>query len=257
MAQATDPWSAAEYARTARFVSDLGLPVLDLLAPRSGERVLDLGCGDGALTARIAAAGAEVIGLDASRDMVAAARARGLDAREGDAAAFDLGGGFDAVFSNAALHWMTRPAPVLAGVARALRPGGRFVGELGGHGNVAAVRTAMIAVLGRDHGIETDLSEHWHFPTVPAWRSLLEAAGFAVETAELIPRPTPVKAGLEAWLETLAAPALTPLAPAARMHAVAAMAALARPALVDASGVAHVDYVRLRFAARLPGEGRA
>ena len=245
-------WSAADYARNARFVSDLGVPVLDRLAPRPGERILDLGCGDGALTARIAEAGAEVVGLDAAPDMVAAARARGLDARHGDAAGMDFAGAFDAVFSNAALHWMTRPAPVLAGVARALRPGGRFVGEFGGHGNVAAVRTAIVAVLSRDFAIDTDLSEVWHFPTVPAWRAMLSQAGLAPEEAALLPRPTRVEAGLAAWLETLAAPVLARLAPGDQPRAVSAIAALAAPALTDEAGSVHVDYVRLRFAARRP-----
>lgn len=173
--------------------------------------------------------------------------------REGDAAALGFAEEFDAVFSNAALHWMVRPAAVVAGVARALRPGGRFVGEFGGHGNVAAVRVALAAVLSRDFGIETDLSDTWYFPTPAAWTALLEAHGFAVESAVLIPRPTPVPAGIEGWLETLAAPVLARLSEADRPRARAAVAALAGPALVDETGTALVDYVRLRFAARRGG----
>jgi len=245
-----DAWSAARYGAHAGFVSDLGAPVLDLLAPFPGERVLDLGCGDGRLTAEIAARGAAVVGLDASPDMVAAAQARGIDARLGDGAALPFRAEFDAVFSNAALHWMTRPASVLTGVHAALVPGGRFVGEFGGHGNVAAVTTAIRAVLAHDHGIDTDLREIWYFPTADAWRTALEAAGFSVERAVLIPRPTPVPAGLERWLETLAAPALAFLDPAERPAAVAAVARLVRPALCDETGLAHLDYMRLRFAAR-------
>ncbi|MAS44538.1 MAG: SAM-dependent methyltransferase [Rhodobacteraceae bacterium] len=251
---AADHWSAAGYASTARFVSDLGAPVVALLDPAAGERILDLGCGDGALTESLVAAGAQVTGYDASPDMVAAARARGLDAQVGDGHALPFDGAFDAVFSNAALHWMTDPDAVLAGVARALRPGGRFVAEQGGMGNVAAIRTALIAVLAEE-GVETTLHEIWSFPSPAEQTARLEAAGFVVERIELIPRPTPVAAGMEAWLATLAAPALALLPEARRAPARARAAALARPALCDAGGRWTADYVRLRFRARLAGRG--
>jgi len=244
-----DAWSAERYARDARFVSDLGAPVLDLLAPRPGERILDLGCGDGALTARIAAAGATVVGLDASPDMVAATRARGLEAHVASAEAAPDLGRFDAVFSNAALHWMTDPDAVLAGVARALRPGGRFVGEFGGHGNVAALRVALSAALALEAGVADDLTGVWFFPDADAYAVRLRAHGFAVGTSTLIPRPTPLPGDAAAWFATLAAPALA-LAPEAARPAVAARAqALAAPALRDAAGRWVADYVRLRFAA--------
>src|SRR5688500_15143750 len=138
-------WSAEGYARNARFVADLGQPVLELLAPQPGERILDLGCGDGALTTKLVAAGATVVGGDASAELVAAAQALGLDARIADGQALAFEAEFDAVFSNAALHWMKQPDAVIAGVRRALKPGGRFVGEFGGHGNVAAIVTALVA----------------------------------------------------------------------------------------------------------------
>jgi trans-aconitate methyltransferase len=142
-------WSARRYAETAHFVPELGAPVLDLLAPRARERVLDLGCGDGVLTERIVASGAAVVAVDAAPDMVAAARARGIDARvmRGQDLTFERE--FDAVFSNAALHWMRPPEAVLSGVRRALKPGGRFVGEMGGHNNTAAIIVALSAVLSR------------------------------------------------------------------------------------------------------------
>ena len=148
-------WSAERYAEAAHFVPTLGTPALELLAPEPGEHILDLGCGDGVLTEKIAAAGAKVVGVDAAPDMVAAARARGLDARvvAGQNLAFD--GEFDAVFSNAALHWMRPPETVLAGVHRALRPGGRFVGEMGGQNNTAAIMVALRAVMAR-RGIDAE-----------------------------------------------------------------------------------------------------
>ena len=142
-------WDATGYERNARFVSDLGTEVLKLLAPKPDEAILDLGCGDGVLTQRIVATGARVRGCDASPDFVRAAHARGLDVDEVDGQALPYVAQFDAVFSNAALQWMTRPADVIAGVRRALRPRGRFVGEFGGFGNLAAIVTALVAVLDR------------------------------------------------------------------------------------------------------------
>ncbi|MEM9012211.1 MAG: class I SAM-dependent methyltransferase [Pseudomonadota bacterium] len=245
-----DVWSAERYERSARFVTDLGAPVLALLAPQPGERILDLGCGDGPLTEQIAAAGAEVLGVDASADMVAGARARGVAAEVMDGRALAFDHPFDAVFSNAALHWMTEPDAVLAGVAGALRPGGRFVAEMGGHGNIAAIRTALIAVLAR-HGVTTDLSEIWYFPSVEEQTMRLRKAGFEVETITLFPRPTPVAAGMTEWLETLAAPALALVPNDIHPQVVEEVGALLAPALCDAAGHWTGDYVRLRFAARL------
>lgn len=245
-----DAWSARDYAANARFVSDLGGPVMELLDPKPGERILDLGCGDGALTEAIRAAGAEVRGVDASPDMVAAAKGRGLEAEVADAHALPFESEFEAVFSNAALHWMTDPDAVFAGVARALVPGGRFAAEQGGHSNVAAIRTALVAVLAEE-GLDTTLHEIWSFPTPAEQTARLKRAGFEVESMELIPRPTPVTAGMEAWLATLAAPALALLPEARREAAKARVAALAAPALRDEAGNWTADYMRLRFLARL------
>ena len=145
MVNTASRWSPADYAQNAAFVPALGDAVLQLLAPQPGELILDVGCGDGALTARIAAAGAQVIGLDSSPEMVEAARARGIDAFVADAEAMDLArfGQFDAVFSNAALHWMLDPDAVASGIFAALRAGGRFVGEMGGEGNLATLRRGL------------------------------------------------------------------------------------------------------------------
>ena len=158
-------WQADDYAVKGRFVSDLARPVLDLLAPLKGERILDLGCGDGVLTQEIAARGADVLGADLSEELLAAAAAKGLKVQKVDGHALPFEDEFDAVFTNAALHWMRRPELVIAGVRRALRPRGRFAGEFGGHGNVAAIATAIRAV-GALHGGDPDKVAPWFFPSV-------------------------------------------------------------------------------------------
>jgi trans-aconitate methyltransferase len=245
----TKSWAATTYARHARFVSDLGAAVLALLDPRPGERILDLGCGDGALTERLAAVGAVVIGIDMSEDMVAAARARGLDASVIDAHALPFTCEFDAVFSNAALHWMQDHDAVTAGVARALRPGGRYVAECGGFGNVAAITVALRAVLQRYGVAEPQLPRY--YPSTAGYGEILARHGFTVRAIELIPRPTPLPTGMAGWLETFADAAFAALPAGSRDAARDEALALLRPSLCDENGNWIADYMRLRFAADL------
>jgi trans-aconitate methyltransferase len=241
-------WDTAAYAATGRFVANLAGGVVELLAPQPGEAILDLGCGDGALTEKIAATGAVVTGADASPTMVAAARARGLNVYEvsGSAMAFD--GQFDAVFSNAALHWMPDAEAVLAAVHRALKPGGRFVAEMGGMGNIAAIRTALQAVLAQ-FGIDAETVAQSFYPSPAHYRRLLEATGFSVRSIDLIPRPTPLPAGMVSWLNTFRNGVLDLLATEDRARALTETVALLQPMLCDADGNWTADYVRLRFAA--------
>lgn len=242
-------WAADVYARNARFVADLGAGVLEWLDPQPGERVLDLGCGDGVLTAKIRDAGARVVGADASPALVDAARGLGLDARVMDGEALTFEREFDAVFSNAALHWMVRPRAVIDGVRRALRPGGRFVAEFGGHGNVAAIVTALLAV-GERYGIEPRIAMPWYFPTTESYGALLEEAGFTVDRIALVPRPTPLPGDIAGWLETFRTPFFNAAGPNAG-EALDAVTRLLAPSLRDDRGRWTADYVRLRVAAHV------
>jgi trans-aconitate methyltransferase len=240
-------WAAETYDTHARFVSDLAGEAIEWLAAKPGERILDLGCGDGVLSAALASLGAKVVGVDTSEDFLNAARVRGVDARHMDGQALTFHSEFDAVFSNAALHWMTDGQAVIAGVHRALTPGGRFVAEFGGHGNVAAIVTAMRATALRRGG-DTALAGPWFFPSVDVYREMLEQGGFAVKRIGLHPRPTPLKTGMAAWLKVFRTPFFAQYG--AQMDEVLAeVEELLRPVLRDAKGNWTADYVRLRVEA--------
>lgn len=253
----TDPglqrWDAGEYARSAAFVPAMGAPVMDLLAPRRGERILDLGCGDGVLTQKISATGAVVVGVDGSHEMIAAARERGLDAHVMDGQALGFGPEFDAVFSNAAMHWMRDAAAVANGVFRALKPGGRFVGEMGGAGNVAAIWEAMAAELA-GHGLTLPQAHvHW-YPTVEAFSGVYRDAGFADIDARLIDRSTSLPTGVHGWVLTFFTGIMTDLGLVPDVQDAIARAVERRlaPTLRQPDGVWVAPYVRLRFSMRKP-----
>ena len=249
---AAQHWDPQRYNKNAGFVAELGNPLLDLLQPQPGERILDLGCGEGALTERLAASGATVVGVDASQEQIEAAKRRGLDVQVMDGEALTFAGEFDAVLSNAALHWMLNPDAVLQGVARALKPGGRFVGEMGGAGNVALIAGAVTAAL-EARGFDSQAANPWLFPSPEDYSARLEAAGFEVQSIQLIPRPTPLPGEMGGWLETFCESFLKRVAEDQRPALIAEVTEALRPRLCDAEGNWTADYVRLRFVARLSG----
>ncbi len=242
-------WNARLYGDTARYMSGLGEPLVDVLAARPDERVLDLGCGDGALTEKIVACGADVVGVDSSEAMVLDARLRGLDARVVDAYSLPFDGEFDAVFSNSALHWMMRPDELIREVWRSLRVGGRFVGELGAAGNVATVLTALSRVLST-RGINIDEVNPFYFPGADEYGRRLAAHGFSVESIEVFDHRTRIPGDVGDWLRNFGHTFFQSLSENERAAAVAEVVEAVRPALCDEDGGWAIDHVRLRFVAR-------
>ncbi len=245
----TQDWHPSQYAANARFVSDLGIPALGLLSPQPGEYILDLGCGDGVLTRKLLELGCDVVGIDSSPDMVAATRSLGLNAQVMDARTMSFRKEFDAVFSNAVLHWIQQPDQVIAGVWNALKDGGRFVGEFGGYGNVQAIVNALESALS-SRNIEA--INPWYFPRPEEYRARLEAKSLIVASLALIPRPTPLPRGMRAWLETFALPYLSVLPIDERPRFISEVTDALEPTLCDVNGDWYADYVRLRFSAVKP-----
>ena len=249
----TSRWNPADYIANAAFVPALGAQVVALLDPQPGEQILDLGCGDGALTKKLVAAGAKVVAVDAWSGMVAAAKTRGLDVRLGDGHDLPFRAEFDAVFSNAALHWMLDPPAVAASVFRALKPGGRFVGEMGGEGNIATLRAGLRAELTARGYRVPDRDPQW-YPSPAEFTAIYQAAGFVDIQADLIPRPTPLPDGVAGWLRVFRGGFMdTANVPDADQPAIAlATERRLAPQLQQPDGSWVADYVRLRFTMRKP-----
>jgi trans-aconitate methyltransferase len=223
---------------------------MELLEPHSGEVILDLGCGDGALTAEIARYGAHVIGVDRSIEMVAACHRRGVPAVAADGHRLCFARVFDAVFSNAAMHWMKDLGTVIAAIAAMLRKDGRFVGEMGGAGNIASVSGALRETL-PSFGLDFRDIDPWVFPEPGYLRRLLRGSGFRVDSISLIARPTRVDEGVRRWLEVFAAGILDHVEDNERNDFLDQLWMRLDPDGSKTQQPWVADYVRLRFAARL------
>jgi len=244
-------WDTSTYDEAHSFVYEYGEDVVELLDPQAGERILDIGCGTGHLTAEIAGSGANVVGLDQSDDMVEAARERYSDCEFvcTDAREVSFDEPFDAVFSNAALHWIPEQDAVVDSVVDALRPGGRFVAELGGHGNIDAIVSATHAELAA-RGSETPMP--WYFPTIGEYATKLESHGFDVQYARLFDRPTELDGdhGLATWLEGFGDSLLAGLSEADQQAVIKGVENRLREEYFNA-GSWIADYRRLRIVAEL------
>ena len=246
--EAIDILEPGELCEERRFVSDLGEPLLQLLDAEPGEFISDLGCGDGALTEKIAGCGCAVIGVDSSFPQLKAAKNRGLNVAVMDGHQLCLRPRFDAVFSNAALHWMKRPEAVVAGVASSLKPAGRFIGEFGGRGNVKRIRSALHAEL-RRRAIDPAPIDPWYYPSPEEYSELLSRAGFIVKYIGLIPRPTKLPGDILDWLEIFAQPFTQAVPEPERGSFLREVRNELATCLRDGAGNWFADYVRLRFKA--------
>lgn len=241
----TSQWDAADYARVGGFVPALGQAALELLDPQPGEHILDVGCGDGTLTLKIKQCGADVVGIDNNLSMIAAAKAKGLDVRLMDAAELKFAEAFDAVFSNATLHWVLDKERAARAIWFALKPGGRFAGEMGGEGNLRNLREALDDVLVLHGYGPPTYAANW-YPGVEEFVALYEQAGFKDIDARLVERPTPLEHGVAAWVLTFRAGWLDRAGvPADERQTIA-------DAVADRVQTDVADYVRLRFTMRKP-----
>jgi len=244
-------WNAEQYEAGYSFVWEYGRDLVKLLAPQPGERILDAGCGTGHLTAQIAATGADVTGIDSSPAMLDQARqnAFGLRFEVQDICALPYREEFDAVFSNAVLHWVTRAEDAAAAMSRALKPGGRLVLEMGGRGNVRQLLAASDQAL-RELGIADPERHHpWYYPSIAEYAGILERCGLEVRFAVLFDRPTPLDDGLTGWFKMFCGKLIEPLAPASHPDYYRLVEQYASDDLRTESGWV-ADYRRLRIVAR-------
>jgi trans-aconitate methyltransferase len=246
-------WNTAFYETKHAFVWQYGEDLLTLLSPQPRERILDLGCGTGQLTQKIAAVGAEVIGIDQSLAMIEKATANypHLQFAVADARDFQVEQPFDAVFSNAVLHWIPEPDAVIRCLREALKPGGRFVAEFGGKGNINAIATALYSVLETMGYGSLEKISPWYFPSLGEYATRLEQQGFDVTYAVLFDRPTPLEEGelgMANWIEMFASRFLAALSADQKAIALRAIEQRLKPLLYQ-DGAWIADYRRIRIVA--------
>jgi SAM-dependent methyltransferase len=244
-ALSTSKWDAGDYARVGSFVSELGQAALDLLDPHPGERILDVGCGEGSLTKKIISRGATVLGVDASPEMIAAAQANGVDALLLPAEDMQFFAEFDAAFSNATLHWVLQKDQAARAIFHALKPGGRFAGEMGGEGNITRLQQVVDEEMILRGYVPPLEANNW-YASSDEFAAVYEAAGFREIDARLIQRPTPIPHGIADWVLTFRKGWFDRAGvPEEERADLAANVA-------DRFGSDTADYVRLRFIMRKP-----
>lgn len=245
-------WNANLYDSNHKFVSMLATDLVELLSPKAGERILDLGCGTGHLTQEIANCGAKVFGVDSAETMILQAQTNypKLNFAVLDAINLDFKAEFDAVFSNAVLHWIKQPEKVIAGVWKSLKPGGRFVAEFGGKGNINLIQTALKQAICKENSTFEEVFNPNYFPSIAEYGSLLEKQGFELTYATLFNRPTPLdgEQGIVNWLKMFRNSTLAAFSQDAQTRILANVEEQLRPSLYK-NGTWFADYRRLRIVA--------
>jgi len=238
-------WNADSYNKNADFVSNLALPVVELLKPQKDEKILDLGCGEGTLAQEIQKYKTKVIGVDLSADMVAKSKEKGIEAYQMAATDLAFEEQFDAVFSNAVLHWVIDAAQAIKEINRVLKSRGRFIAEFGGDGNIKALRDAMKSVF-QKHPEYGEFHDPWFFPTTKEYRTLLEQNRFTVKQIELIKRPTPIDE-IKEWLDIFANGIMQNIPQENKKNFKLEVEELLRSKLYSKKDGWVIDYVRIRF----------
>lgn len=241
-------WNSNTYNKNASFVSDYGNEVLTLLNSKQDEKILDIGCGDGTLARKLCDRGSKVIGVDASESMVESAVEKGIEAYVINATDIEYKEEFDAVFSNAALHWMKPPEKVAKCIYNALKVGGRFVAEFGGKGNVYTIQSALIEAVSK-RGKDGNALNPWYFPSPEDYKLLLESVGFTVEKCQLFDRLTPLNTGMLGWLETFSYPFVSSFSKDEVEDILKEVENSVKFKLKNAKDEWFADYVRLRVKA--------
>lgn len=241
-------WDPRQYNNVADFVPKLGEPLIELLAPKASDRILDVGCGDGSLSEKLKPLCKELIGIDASEQMIEAAKIKGINAFVRDAHQLSYAQEFDAVFSNAALHWMKEPQKVMQNIHKALKPKGAFVAEFGGYGNADAIVKSLSKELKQEQIV---FQNPWYFPTAEAYGSLLSEAGFDVTYIELFERFTPLNGHIQDWISAFGQSFFKDATRLQKQMILDKVTNTVKDTLL-VGDVWHVDYVRLRLKAVKP-----
>jgi SAM-dependent methyltransferase len=238
-------WDAKRYQKEGSFVSKMAMGVVELLDPQKDEKIFDVGCGEGELATEIQKYGAVVFGIDMSQDMVLSAKDKGIDAKVEDILQIQYANVFDAVFSNAVLHWVGKPEIVAKNIYQALKENGRFVGEFGGYGNCGSVVESIQEVFS-EHPEFGEFNNPWYFPKADEYKEVLQSNGFDVKYCEIIPRDTPVK-DIKTWLDLFANGIIKDLDESQKEYFKNQVQKKVKSKLYDTTNGWFVDYVRIRF----------
>jgi trans-aconitate methyltransferase len=241
-------WSSENYAKNAAFVAVLGEDLIDILSPKESDTILDLGCGDGALTSKIAKKCKKVVGIDSAPDFINTCKEKGLEAYCVDAVQMEFKGEFDGILSNAVLHWIMEPEKVIQKINTALKPNGKFVAEFGGDGNVANIMNAIENVAPK-YGFDAQKLKYWYFPTAKEYGALLEKNGFEVVSIVTFDRPTKLPTDIVGWLNTFAKTYIAAVAPDLRAAFLEDVRLILESKLLNDKNEWVADYVRLRVEA--------